>query len=155
MRQLALLAGLAGLLCFSVLAAAAPPESSSQFAPAPAVSQAPAAAAMAPTLTIVNHGDVAIGQAFVVPAGSRSWGSNILLHGPIAPGARRLITFPRDATCQQDIRVVFSRLVVAGSRAVDHLDTNICIYIQRQRPPAVLEKFRKLKPGEAVISVIT
>ena len=35
------------------------------------------------------------------------------------------------------------------------LDTNICIYIQRQRPPAVLEKFRKLKPGEAVISVIT
>ena len=35
------------------------------------------------------------------------------------------------------------------------LDTNICIYIQRQRPPAVLEKFRKLKSGEAVISVIT
>jgi len=35
------------------------------------------------------------------------------------------------------------------------LDTNICIYIQRQRPPAVLERFRKLKPGEAVISVIT
>ena len=35
------------------------------------------------------------------------------------------------------------------------LDTNICIYTQRQRPPAVLERFRKLKPGEAVISVIT
>ena len=35
------------------------------------------------------------------------------------------------------------------------LDTNICIYIQRQRPPAVLERFRRLKPGEAVISVIT
>lgn len=35
------------------------------------------------------------------------------------------------------------------------IDTNICIYIQRQRPPAVLERFRKLKPGEAVISVIT
>ena len=35
------------------------------------------------------------------------------------------------------------------------LDTNICIYIQRQRSPAVLERFRKLKPGEAVISVIT
>ena len=34
-------------------------------------------------------------------------------------------------------------------------DTNICIYIQRQQPPAVLERFRKLKPGEAVISVIT
>ncbi len=34
-------------------------------------------------------------------------------------------------------------------------DTNLCVYIQRQRPPAVLERFRKLKPGEAVISVIT
>ncbi len=29
------------------------------------------------------------------------------------------------------------------------LDTNICIYIRRQRPPAVLERFRRLKPGEA------
>lgn len=35
------------------------------------------------------------------------------------------------------------------------LDTNICIYIQRQRPPAVLAHFAKIKPGEAVISVIT
>ncbi|MHB8570814.1 MAG: type II toxin-antitoxin system tRNA(fMet)-specific endonuclease VapC [Metallibacterium sp.] len=35
------------------------------------------------------------------------------------------------------------------------LDTHICIYIQRQRPPAVLERFRRLKSGEAVISVIT
>ncbi|MGB0955916.1 MAG: type II toxin-antitoxin system tRNA(fMet)-specific endonuclease VapC [Panacagrimonas sp.] len=35
------------------------------------------------------------------------------------------------------------------------LDTNICIYIRRQRPPSVLERFRKLRPGEAVISTIT
>ena len=35
------------------------------------------------------------------------------------------------------------------------LDTNICIYIRRQRPPAVLARFRQLKPGEAVLSVIT
>jgi tRNA(fMet)-specific endonuclease VapC len=35
------------------------------------------------------------------------------------------------------------------------LDTNICIYIRRQRPPEVLARFRRLKPGEAVISVIT
>ena len=35
------------------------------------------------------------------------------------------------------------------------LDTNICIYIQRQRPEKVLARFRKLKPGDAVISVIT
>src|SRR6266436_43297 len=35
------------------------------------------------------------------------------------------------------------------------LDTNICIYIRRRRPPAVLERFRKLKPGEAALSVIT
>lgn len=35
------------------------------------------------------------------------------------------------------------------------LDTNICIYIQRQRPPEVLAHFQKLKSGEAVISVIT
>jgi tRNA(fMet)-specific endonuclease VapC len=35
------------------------------------------------------------------------------------------------------------------------LDTNICIYIRRQKPPAVLARFQRLKPGEAVISVIT
>ncbi|MEO6264759.1 MAG: type II toxin-antitoxin system VapC family toxin [Luteimonas sp.] len=35
------------------------------------------------------------------------------------------------------------------------LDTNICIYIQRHRPPAVLAHFAKIKPGDAVISVIT
>ena len=35
------------------------------------------------------------------------------------------------------------------------LDTNICIYIRRQRPPAVLQRFRQLKPGEAALSVIT
>lgn len=35
------------------------------------------------------------------------------------------------------------------------LDTNICIYIQRQRPPEVLARFQKLKPGETVISLIT
>jgi len=34
------------------------------------------------------------------------------------------------------------------------LDTNICIHIRR-RPPAVLARFRQLKPGEAVLSVIT
>lgn len=35
------------------------------------------------------------------------------------------------------------------------LDTNICIYVQRERPPEVLARFRKLKAGEAVISLIT
>lgn len=35
------------------------------------------------------------------------------------------------------------------------LDTNICIYIRRRRPLAVLARFRQLKPGEAVLSVIT
>lgn len=35
------------------------------------------------------------------------------------------------------------------------LDTNICIYVQRKRPPEVLARFSKLKAGEAVISVIT
>lgn len=35
------------------------------------------------------------------------------------------------------------------------LDTNICIYIRRQRPPAVLRRFQRLKPGDAVLSVIT
>lgn len=35
------------------------------------------------------------------------------------------------------------------------LDTNICIYIQRQRPERVLARFQKLKPGDAAISVIT
>jgi tRNA(fMet)-specific endonuclease VapC len=35
------------------------------------------------------------------------------------------------------------------------LDTNICIYIRQQRPPAVLERFQQLKSGEAVLSVIT
>jgi tRNA(fMet)-specific endonuclease VapC len=35
------------------------------------------------------------------------------------------------------------------------LDTNICNYIRRQRPPAVLARFRQLQSGEAVLSVIT
>jgi tRNA(fMet)-specific endonuclease VapC len=35
------------------------------------------------------------------------------------------------------------------------LDTNICIYIQRQRPGNVLARFEKLEPGDAAISVIT
>lgn len=35
------------------------------------------------------------------------------------------------------------------------LDTNICIYIRRRRPPAVLERFRQLRAGEAVLSVVT
>jgi tRNA(fMet)-specific endonuclease VapC len=35
------------------------------------------------------------------------------------------------------------------------LDTNICIHIRRHRPPEVLARFQRLKPGEAVLSVIT
>jgi tRNA(fMet)-specific endonuclease VapC len=35
------------------------------------------------------------------------------------------------------------------------LDTNICIYIRQRRPAEVLRRFRRLRPGEAVLSVIT
>jgi tRNA(fMet)-specific endonuclease VapC len=35
------------------------------------------------------------------------------------------------------------------------LDTNICIYIQRQKPQNILTRFQKLEPGDAAISVIT
>jgi tRNA(fMet)-specific endonuclease VapC len=35
------------------------------------------------------------------------------------------------------------------------LDTNICIYIRQKRPDQVLRRFQKLRPGEAVLSVIT
>lgn len=35
------------------------------------------------------------------------------------------------------------------------LDTNICIYIRQERPESVLRRFRRLRPGEAVLSVIT
>jgi tRNA(fMet)-specific endonuclease VapC len=35
------------------------------------------------------------------------------------------------------------------------LDTNICIHIRRRRTPEVLARFLRLKPGEAVLSVIT
>ena len=35
------------------------------------------------------------------------------------------------------------------------LDTNICIYIRRKKPEGVLRRFRGLKQGEAVLSVIT
>ncbi len=35
------------------------------------------------------------------------------------------------------------------------LDTNICIYIRRKKPEEVLRRFRRLKQGEAVLSVIT
>ncbi|MHB1937398.1 MAG: type II toxin-antitoxin system tRNA(fMet)-specific endonuclease VapC [Acidobacteriaceae bacterium] len=35
------------------------------------------------------------------------------------------------------------------------LDTDICIYIHRHRPPEVLARFQRLSLGEAAISVIT
>jgi tRNA(fMet)-specific endonuclease VapC len=35
------------------------------------------------------------------------------------------------------------------------LDTNICIYIRKRRPPEVLARFQRLRPGEVAISVIT
>jgi tRNA(fMet)-specific endonuclease VapC len=35
------------------------------------------------------------------------------------------------------------------------LDTNICIYLIREKPASVLKRFRKLNPGEVGISVIT
>jgi tRNA(fMet)-specific endonuclease VapC len=35
------------------------------------------------------------------------------------------------------------------------LDTDICIYIRQKRPDEVMQRFLKLDPGEAVISVIT
>jgi tRNA(fMet)-specific endonuclease VapC len=35
------------------------------------------------------------------------------------------------------------------------LDTNICIYIRQKQPQEVLRRFQKLRPGEAVLSVIT
>jgi tRNA(fMet)-specific endonuclease VapC len=35
------------------------------------------------------------------------------------------------------------------------LDTNICIYVRQKRPDEVLRRFRKLRPGEAALSVIT
>jgi tRNA(fMet)-specific endonuclease VapC len=35
------------------------------------------------------------------------------------------------------------------------LDTNICIYIRREKPERVLRHFDKVSPGETAISVIT
>ena len=35
------------------------------------------------------------------------------------------------------------------------LDTNICIYIRRQQPAQVMARFRRLKAGEAALSVVT
>jgi tRNA(fMet)-specific endonuclease VapC len=35
------------------------------------------------------------------------------------------------------------------------LDTDICIYVRRQRPPQVLERFARLTSGEAALSVVT
>jgi tRNA(fMet)-specific endonuclease VapC len=35
------------------------------------------------------------------------------------------------------------------------LDTDICIYIRRKQPPAILARFEALQPGDVAISVIT
>lgn len=35
------------------------------------------------------------------------------------------------------------------------LDTNICIYIRRERPRSVLDRFNELSPGSTAISVVT
>src|SRR5258707_11541106 len=35
------------------------------------------------------------------------------------------------------------------------LDTNICIYIIKQKPASVIEKFNTITPGQVALSVIT
>ena len=35
------------------------------------------------------------------------------------------------------------------------LDTNICIYIIKKKPPAVLQRFERLKPGDVAMSLVT
>jgi tRNA(fMet)-specific endonuclease VapC len=35
------------------------------------------------------------------------------------------------------------------------LDTNMCIYIAKHRPPEVMARFERLKPGQLVMSAIT
>jgi tRNA(fMet)-specific endonuclease VapC len=35
------------------------------------------------------------------------------------------------------------------------LDTNICIYLIRRHPPAVMERFARLSRGDVVMSVVT
>jgi tRNA(fMet)-specific endonuclease VapC len=35
------------------------------------------------------------------------------------------------------------------------LDTNICIYIAKQKPPSVLARLQRLRPGDVGMSVIT
>ncbi len=35
------------------------------------------------------------------------------------------------------------------------LDTDICIYIAKRRPAEVLERFRRARPGEVAMSVVT
>jgi tRNA(fMet)-specific endonuclease VapC len=35
------------------------------------------------------------------------------------------------------------------------LDTNICIYIAKQKPPGVLARLQRLRPGDVGMSVIT
>ncbi|GHT82186.1 ribonuclease VapC [Betaproteobacteria bacterium] len=35
------------------------------------------------------------------------------------------------------------------------LDTNICIYLIREKPPSVIEKFATLRKGEIAISAVT
>lgn len=35
------------------------------------------------------------------------------------------------------------------------LDTNICIYIVKHRPPEVKSRFERFKPGQLVISIVT
>ncbi|MET0741789.1 MAG: type II toxin-antitoxin system VapC family toxin [Microvirga sp.] len=35
------------------------------------------------------------------------------------------------------------------------LDTNVCIYIRRERPPEVLRRFKGLSPGSTGLSIVT
>lgn len=35
------------------------------------------------------------------------------------------------------------------------LDTNICIYIAKNRPQEVLERFKRLQPGDVALSAVT
>ncbi len=35
------------------------------------------------------------------------------------------------------------------------LDTNICVYIAKRKPPQVFERLRRLRPGDVGMSVVT
>lgn len=74
-----------------------------------------------PSFRLINRGQQPIAELFATPAGTRTWGTNRLDEGALAPAASRIFRLPRGGQCVYDLRVVF-----ADRRALERKGADLC-----------------------------